>query len=143
MPKASIINDLLSELKISMHKLEKSSKISNGAIRKAIDRDADLSLDIIEKISKAHPKVNKHWLSTGEGPILKGMGNSGKPVQEDDSAGSGIMNSIMKIFGLLPEDIRDMHAYELLQQAIDEVKESNKEKEQLLEQLKEKNAKKK
>ena len=71
MAKAVIINQLIDVLGIKLTPFEAEIGVSNGTLKGAIKRDGDLTLNVIEKIIAKYPQVNREYLLTGEGAILK------------------------------------------------------------------------
>lgn len=70
MASALILKDLISELGVTVHAFERKIGASNGAIRKAIENETEISFDTVEKILAAFPQVKKKWLVRGHGPML-------------------------------------------------------------------------
>ena len=70
MANAVILKDLIAELKTNVSKFERDIKTGASTVSKAIERQSELKLDIVEKIVKAFPQVNKKWLESGEGEIF-------------------------------------------------------------------------
>lgn len=83
---------LLKRLGITAYMLEKRALLGNGIVGKSIKKDSDISLESVEKITKAFPQVNKMWLRTGEGmPLLDGGDGSGideSAVDETQQSGT-------------------------------------------------------
>lgn len=70
MPKTIILKDLAAKLNIAISALEREINASAGVISKSIERNADLSLAIKEKISRKYSNINPEWLETGLGEIF-------------------------------------------------------------------------
>lgn len=71
MAKTAILKDLIDKLGLSINAFERAIDVGQGAIVKAIKRDADLSQLTIEKILRKFPNVSKEWLLTAEGDIFE------------------------------------------------------------------------
>lgn len=71
MAKAIIINQLIEKLGIKLTPFEAEIGVANGTLKGAIKRDGDLTLNVIEKIISKYPQVNKDFLITGQGEIIK------------------------------------------------------------------------
>lgn len=59
---------MINELGLSVAEFERICDISNGAVSKMGDNTRKSTLD---KISNAFPRINRNWLLTGEGEMLK------------------------------------------------------------------------
>ena len=70
MTNKEIIDKLLNAKGISIYQLEKTAKLGNGLVAKAMKSKGKLSLGLIEKILNAYPDVNRDFLLFGEGDVL-------------------------------------------------------------------------
>jgi len=61
--------EFLAHLGIGQHKFEKNVGLSIGYINKL---KGDMKLDTINKVFSAYPELNKEWLISGKGEMLKG-----------------------------------------------------------------------
>jgi len=82
MAKASIIKDLVDALGIAVYMFEKEIGVGNTTIGKAIERNANISPAIIEKIVLKYPNVNKMWLYSGEGSMFTDTLTEPNPTHE-------------------------------------------------------------
>lgn len=62
------ILEFLAYLSVGQHKFEKKAGLSIGYINKL---KGDMKLDTINKIISTYPELNKEWLITGEGEMLR------------------------------------------------------------------------
>lgn len=65
--------------KIKVSAFEKQAGLSNGYIKKIIDSPSG---EKIEDILKAYPRLNRTWLMTGEGEMLKNEFHHGKNLED-------------------------------------------------------------
>ena len=70
MAKSVILNNLIAALKTNVSKFERDIDTGASTISKAISRNSELKLDIVEKIVHAYPSVSRDWLLTGEGSMF-------------------------------------------------------------------------
>jgi hypothetical protein len=77
MAKASILSELIHELRLTTSAFERNIGVSNSAIKSAIKRDSDISVGILTKVLDKYPQVNKNWLLTGEGQMFNNYPQSG------------------------------------------------------------------
>jgi len=70
MAKPFILKNLMAELGLKSYKFEQEIGASNGAVSKILDSENDISNNLIEKILKKYPNVNKEWLLTGKEPMF-------------------------------------------------------------------------
>lgn len=71
MASATILKELITELRTNVFQFEKEIGVKRNRISAAIDREYDISTEVIDKIIARYPEVNKTWLQTGEGKMLK------------------------------------------------------------------------
>ncbi|NCX93137.1 MAG: hypothetical protein EBX40_00460 [Gammaproteobacteria bacterium] len=70
MAKALILKQLLDLKRYSVNSFEQAIGVGTGTVRKAIERNAEISIALSEKIRNKFPDVRKEWLLTGEGEML-------------------------------------------------------------------------
>ncbi len=70
MAKALLINQLIEHLGLTVHGFEQAIGVSHGRIRKAIERNSDITPGMIDTIVSTFPNISKTWLLTGEGAML-------------------------------------------------------------------------
>jgi phage repressor protein C with HTH and peptisase S24 domain len=70
MANAIIYKEVINHLGISTREFEQSLGLSNGSIKKAIDRNSSIKADTIDKILQIYPQVSRKFLYTGAGPVL-------------------------------------------------------------------------
>ncbi|MCD8208583.1 MAG: hypothetical protein LUD72_11640 [Bacteroidales bacterium] len=57
--------------KITRHFAERACRLSNGLLSKSARTNADLGLESIEKILRTYPDLNRDWLISGDGTMLR------------------------------------------------------------------------
>lgn len=70
MIKGKKYNELISALGLNIYQMEKALGLSQSRLSKAIDRNSEIKLDIVEKTCLLFPKVNRDWLMTEEGDMF-------------------------------------------------------------------------
>lgn len=68
--KASKLKTFLERKQISIYKFEQELGLSNGTIRKAIEKDSDLKIKTLEKIISCYPDLSINWLLFNTGDML-------------------------------------------------------------------------
>jgi hypothetical protein len=94
MAKALILRQLIDKLGLQMATFERSIGVSNATIKSAIERDSEISINVVGKIVTAYPQVNIDWLTTGKGNMFIPESNvsfNGK-INTPDNANSSIDN---------------------------------------------------
>lgn len=76
MAKATILPELIKSLGLNNYLFEQEIKAANGSIANLIKKEADISENLILKITLRYPEVSPHWLRTGKGKML------GKPTTQ-------------------------------------------------------------
>ena len=117
MAKTFILVDLMSELGFKPAAFERETGISNGLINKNIRENRDISADMIEKIVRRYPLVNKKWLETGQGDVFL----SNDPVKNTPT-GNGVNNSSNSLISQSTNnqfDMERLQLYEMLKESID------------------------
>ena len=79
--------------------------LSNGVIGKSRKPGRDLSDKVIEKISKFYTDLNRAWLLTGEGEMLREPG-SAPEVNEKSPAGIFVPAELAQLFTDLAATVR-------------------------------------
>lgn len=65
------LSDIIDFYELSINSFEQKIGCSSGVIRKILSKDTDISAKWILKISENFPKIDLHWLITGEGNMFK------------------------------------------------------------------------
>jgi len=95
MAKALILNDLIKALNTNVSKFERDISTGASTISKAISRDSEIKLDIVEKIVMAFPSVSREWLLTGEGSMFT---EPEKPYKKVPLIGDAAAGGDMQIY---------------------------------------------
>ena len=95
MAKSIILNDLIKTLGTNVSKFERDIDTGASTISKAISRNSELKLDIVEKILKAYPNVSRQWLITGKGQMLL---EPEKPIKKIPIIGEAAAGGDMQIY---------------------------------------------
>lgn len=65
-----VLRALLDHFKLSTREFEIEIGAGDSTVKKALQRDSDVSRDLIEKITSRWPEISESWLSTGEGDMF-------------------------------------------------------------------------
>lgn len=76
------INEIISKENLTISSFEKKINCSTSTITRIIQRDSNVSGDILNKILITFPTINSDWLITGEGHMYKNTNvyNKGLPL---------------------------------------------------------------
>jgi plasmid maintenance system antidote protein VapI len=85
----------------SINEFENQIEVPNSTIRKAIDRNSDITGEVARKIKTRYPDVNTDWLLSGEGVILRGkydsaVGEAEVEYNKKKGPAQYILNAILK-----------------------------------------------
>lgn len=78
---------LIYDLEPSMEEFCRNAGVSYESMRKKLKTSRTVGIDLLLKLNKAYPKVNLHWLLTGEG---------GRIINDDDSEVKNLKNELME-----------------------------------------------
>jgi len=96
MVNALIINEILREKNLSMHRLEKELGFSNGTLRKAISRGGNLKEETVNKLIELFPDINEKVLNGEDGELF---------ATRLDSSIAGRLEIAMKDFDEKPHSL--------------------------------------
>lgn len=89
------LTEFLSYLGIGQNKFEERVGIARGYVNKM---SGNMTMKILDKISAVYPELNTNWLKTGEGEMLKPVGQTVKIGRDNNGIGSiGNLNGDMQI----------------------------------------------
>ena len=86
---------MIKTLGTNVSKFERDIDTGASTISKAISRNSELKLDIVEKILKAYPNVSRQWLITGKGQMLL---EPEKPIKKIPIIGEAAAGGDMQIY---------------------------------------------
>lgn len=127
--------------KDELGKFAKEVDVKYITLYSAINRNAGVTKDIVDKIVARFPNVNRDWLMTGIGKKLLDS-NDNTSVTENDTAytptteNTNFVNRLLKMFNYIPDENRTTEAQKLLAEMILDEQKRNAEKDRLIEELK-------
>lgn len=62
--------ELIEELGLNVFSMENAIGVKRSRLSKAIERNSEIKLDIVEMTVAKFPRVNKDWLMTGKGEMF-------------------------------------------------------------------------
>ncbi len=94
MPNALILKDLILKLGISTSEFERRIGVGSSTVHRAITRNSQIKTDVMDKIVKAFPQVNRNWLESGEGEMMLVSTNELTAIQLEEMIHRGFMDAI-------------------------------------------------
>jgi peptidoglycan hydrolase CwlO-like protein len=121
----SRIDTIISYFNLSDSAFERQAGLSPSYIRKTINSKSSIGHKQLEKIIENFPKINAHWIRTGEGPMINGEAVVDAKSEQIEHMQNLIdsLNSDLKDKDKLIEDQKETikQLKELLRQAIEKL----------------------
>lgn len=84
--------------------------LSVGALNKARKGTTNLGLKAVERILKIYNDINRDWLLTGEGEMLKTSDKKRIPLYDDDVTIGGLNGSVANVDEQARQSLRNVFA---------------------------------
>lgn len=113
--------ELADALELSINQFEKEIGVKQSRISKAVQRNAEISEDIVLRITTRYPDVNRGWLLTGDGSMFLSKGhkanNLANNIHRDQQGAKKPLTQALKEFILKDWLTMDSNAEEIKQAA--------------------------